>query len=452
MLRIKSPGLASDDALFNYGAPSTGGDSMKVQVGFYGSAAQQIAGYATYLNEGNFFNLAFYGVNRAGGVNHAIGNRSANRTHAALRWDTAHPASGTDLAANVAGGVPASYVDAAGTHTFGAAASTVYSSHYFRNDQGGVFAGSPAGMQVGISNPFTFSVQDVGAVDFSASTHRRTTAGGEQIFSQVIGAQHAAFFYMYGRDIRAARHAVYGVQTPQYLVNILRAADLHATYTIPVGAAQGIFWNAAGTTDRLLYNSAAGNLGANFADGEVTLNIAVDGVDKGGAVARNFLAISGFEMAIVGDTFNNYRCNAAKGTGISGGECEGTFTYATSAGTGTGTDFSSTMSIAYRVIAGGAFYGGNAQEAAGAVAHLFGDLTTGGMRLQWIGANTSAGAATRRGHRCHHHCRAAQAHPPQRHAGRLHAGLFCAGDGVCADGGAGDYRRDYGECFHRRRC
>ena len=264
-------------------------------------------------------------------------------------------------------------------------------------------------MQIGTH---TFGVENVGSgasgITFSAKGYRRvdTTGTGQNevritTFSQVVGAQHAAFFYMYGQDLREPQHGIYGAQTPLWIVNLLRASNLNATHIIPVGAAQGVFWNQADASDTnhsefLLYNKRPGRLKTDFAAGTMHLHLTVGSVTPSGAYAEDFLAIAGFEMTIVGDTFNNYHCRHADGDTSNSTACAGTFTYATRAGSGVETTLNSGSANlgSVRVVAGGAFYGASAQEAAGGIAHLFGNRTNAGMRLQWIGANTGAGVGT----------------------------------------------------------
>ena len=391
--------------------------AVKVAVGFYGSSAQQIAGYARYVNGDNYMHLGFVGAHTGGGVNPAAVLRSAGIAHTALRWDRASPSPARGHLVTVnSSGAPVAYrvstVPGATTaHNFGAAAGTQNSYHYFRNTLAVVFrADASAVMQVGSQS---FGVSNVGSgasgITFAAKAYRRVDTSGSApnvvrttTFSQVVGAQHAAFFYMVGQDLREAHHGIYGAQTPLWIVNLLRASNLNATYTIPVGAAQGVFWNQTDASDLnhrefLLYNKQGGELKVGFGPGLATLHLTVGSVAPGGAYAEDFLNIAGFEMTIVGDTFNNYGCYVAGGSRLtSAADCGGTLDYAARAGVADQALNLTAGPPVVRVIAGGAFYGASAQEAGGGIAHLFGNSarTNGGMRLQWIGANTGAGVDT----------------------------------------------------------
>ena len=362
--------------------------------------------------------LSFLGTHTAGGVTLAPPSGAAN--FRVRRADHASPGDTPTISVAInASGAPVSYTRVFNSSTsiavtFGVAASTAdprYSYRYFSNTAGVVVSADANGaMNVGVQNPFAFTVANAGtgnnAVAFTTRTYRNDVTTGTApnqtsvtVFSQVVGAEHASFFFMYGQDIRKAHHGFYGAETPLWAVNILRAAGLEGAYTIPIGAARGHFWNHTAAADHknfFLHNRTAGALNVDFGESEATLNLQVGSVTPAGAYTENFLNIAGLEMTLAGGTFNNYHCNAARGTGVVGGECGGTFTYAAAAGGNTATDFSTTTAIAYRVIAGGAFYGGGAQEAAGGIAHTFGSGNTRGeMVLQWLGARLGAGDLTR---------------------------------------------------------
>ena len=139
-----------------------------------------------------------------------------------------------------------------------------------------------------------------------------------------------------------------------------------------------------------MYNKNAGALGADFGAGEVTLNLTVGSVEVDGTYAENFLAIADFEMSIRGNVFNNYHCAIARG--VAATACVGTFTYAGTYLPALNANVSTSAQVgSARLIAGGAFYGDKAQEAAGGIAHLFGTDGTRGMRLQFLAARPEAG-------------------------------------------------------------
>ena len=294
---------------------------LDINIGFYGGHAQQIAGYARYATANMLMQFAFFGLHNInhGGLNPAQVKHTLAAPHTALRWDRANPllAGRSHIVTVNSSGAPVSYTTPSLTTAFGAAAGTEHSYHYFRENVGALLSAHAGVMRV--SNyalpaenvVYSGEGPDGGDLVFSVTAKAyRSVVGTITTFSQVVGAEHAAFFFMYGRDIRTAQHGVYGARTPQWRVDQLRAISLNALHVIAVGAAQGYFWNHTGTdaaTHRefFLYNAQAGELEADFFSGNVRiLDLTVGSVDKDGRYTEDFLKIAGFGMTIVGDTFN----------------------------------------------------------------------------------------------------------------------------------------------------
>ena len=383
------------------------GMALAAHLHFYGDHAQQIAGMVTYTGTNNHLvTIAFLGTHNEGGFNPAAFLATAVTAHAALTWDRADSNAGNDHRVSITtGGAPAHFVTATtsgGTLNFGSAASSGFGYHYFHNTLGVVLLPKSGGLQVGTgtgaqqltvaANVATLISGTTYTTPFLATAYRNITAG-KTVHSQVVRAEHAAFFFMFGDNIPATPHAFYGAQTPLYVVNLLRAATLNANYTIPIGAAQGIFWHSSGAAGNFLYNKEVGTLAAKFGDGTVALNLTVGSVSKDGAYTEGFLGIHNLQMRIVGSAFNNYHCSGAGRAQAAA--CTGALDYAdNAAGAGTDIDIASTpaSAVTYKLFAGGAFYGGMAQEVAGAIAHIFGGSSnnTGGMRLQFLAARPQA--------------------------------------------------------------
>ena len=356
--------------------------------------------------------LAFLGAHNEGGFNLGrVTLTTAGVVHTAMDWRRADAATGNKHRVSVTtAGAPAEFTkDGGGTYDFGDAATDNYGYHYFSNAVGAILLPKAGGVQVGTGSSGTqLTVANV-AVTINTTAHSTplratvyrskatlTNSGGTATatlttHAQVVNAEHAAFFFMYGDNLPAAEHAFYGAQTPLWMVNILRGANLKADYIIPHGAAQGLFWANQGAQGNFLYNRKPGTLHADFGNAVVTLTLAVGSVAPGGTYTEDFLKVNNLAMRIVGNTFNNYGCNANV---TSNAYACGALDYADNT-----YDLNTDNAGTYvRMVAGGGFYGGAAQEVAGGIAHHLNFTSDnglnarflGGTRLQFIGANPTA--------------------------------------------------------------
>ena len=233
------------------------------------------------------------------------------------------------------------------------------------------------------------------ATDLEVTLYRSGSGGAADAnLAYVVNAEYAAFFaLMDGADLRTAKYAFYGANTPARVVDAMRAAELEATYAIPAGGAQGIAWNSGKAQDYFLHNRTPGALGADFGAAQVTLNLTVGAVDGGGAYTENFLVIANYEMTIAGNIFNNHHCSHAGGNSVV--SCAGTFTYANTYLPDYDANGTNANHATLRVRAGGAFYGDRAQEVAGAIAHHYSTTNiNAGSRLQFLGIAPATFALT----------------------------------------------------------
>ena len=225
-------------------------------------------------------------------------------------------------------------VTTAVTVSFGAPAVAGSVARYFHNSVGAWFTAGNNSFRIGslsiaVSN-VVYEINPTLTVNFAVRSYLRppapgavegsvTAAASPGSFAYEVRAEYAAYqHYLGDLNIRNALHFFYGEHTSAEAIDRLKTQRLDATYTIPRGRRprhllRGAQNATAAPRDYFLNNLAqAGALGVDFAAAEATLNLTLAAMNtSGGSVADNFLAISGFEMQVAGNSFNNHRCATA---------------------------------------------------------------------------------------------------------------------------------------------
>ena len=404
--------IYGDNSPYNItNAVSRTGDVVRVVGGFYGPGAEEVAGIIAHqvVSSGvRVFDLNIGFVGRGWGASPYVVATSAasklalpNAKYFSADWNIGSGDRFTVI--NDRAGRPSLHISPSRIGTINTGGSYVGGdldvTLFFRG------AGADTPITLGINNSGLLKMPAAGpGINFPVSgvtvdirnntqaTHSFNSAfysGGTYDIYYFVGAEYAAFAYGFGgtTSIHDSVNAYYGAITPEVVMNALAAANLRATYTIPQGGAQGLFYSGSDSRDgRLLYNGDAGALAADFGAGLVALNLTVDGYAPSGARTDDFLRINGFQMTVDGSTFHNYHCPSSTQSSRTAG-CGGGFDYTSANGSANALDLRNAAagSNANRIRAGGMFAGPSAEEVAGGIGQFTNDGRTG-MRLYFLGA------------------------------------------------------------------